>query len=212
MYVLDHHDRRIHQDADGDGQPPERHEVGGDTEELHHDEGKQHRQRQDQRHGERRAQVAEQHDQHQHHQHHRLAKSHFHREHRGVNEITAIIVRFYDDTLRKGGCEAGELLFDGFDHRATVRADTQQHQTGHDVALAVGGHPAVAHQCSLAHAGHVADAHGHAAARHHRDAADVVSIAQLAQRAHQQHAVLAVDAVAAGVAIVSLDGVLEIVA
>ena len=105
-----------------------------------------HRQRQHQRHGERRPQVAEQHDQHQHHQHHRLTKRLLHREHRGINQIGTIVVRLDGDSLRQRGREAGEFLLDGFDHRATVRADTQQHQAGHDVALAVGGHPAVAHQ------------------------------------------------------------------
>jgi hypothetical protein len=50
-----------------------------------------------------------------------------------------------------------------------------------------------------------------AGACHHGDAANVVSSLELALGAHQQHPVLAVDAVAAGVAVVALDGVLQIV-
>ena len=42
VHVLDHHHGRVHQDADGDGEPAERHEVGGDAEDAHHQEGGQH--------------------------------------------------------------------------------------------------------------------------------------------------------------------------
>ena len=46
--VLHHDDPGIHQHADGDGNTPQGHDVGGDPHQLHGDEGDQHRDRQGQ--------------------------------------------------------------------------------------------------------------------------------------------------------------------
>ena len=50
-----------------------------------------------------------------------------------------------------------------------------------------------------------------AVARDHGHVANIIHTVQLAQRAHQQHLVVAVDAVAAGVAVVTLDRLRDIV-
>jgi hypothetical protein len=69
--VLDHHHRRVDQHADGDRQAAQAHQVGRHAEIAHQDEGDQRRQRQHQRHGQRRAQVTE--EQHQQHDHQHVA-------------------------------------------------------------------------------------------------------------------------------------------
>ena len=71
--VFHHHDRLIHQDADRDGDPRERHDVRGDAEVPHQNERDQHRQRQ------------------RHADHHRAAEVHQDQQdrHRGDDHLVA---------------------------------------------------------------------------------------------------------------------------
>ncbi len=53
--ILGHHDGRIHQDADGDGDPGQGHQIGADPQVAHAEKGRQDGQGQRQRHNQHRA-------------------------------------------------------------------------------------------------------------------------------------------------------------
>ena len=60
--VLDHHDRRVDQDTDGQRQAAERHDVGGHAEVVHRDERGHHGDRQRQNRNERRSEMEQEDD------------------------------------------------------------------------------------------------------------------------------------------------------
>jgi hypothetical protein len=211
MDVLDHHHGRVHQDADRDRQAAERHEVGRLAGEPHDQEGGEHRQRQDQRHGQCRAQVTEHHDQHQHHQHHRLAERLLDCAHRRRDQFAAVVEGHQFDALRQARRELGDGALHALDRRAAVAALAQQHQPGDRFARAVGGHRPVAGECAEAHLGQVADVYRCAVAGRDRHGADAVGVAQLTEGAHQQDLLVAIDAVAAGIAVVLLERLFQVI-
>ncbi|MNJ31979.1 hypothetical protein D3C77_266340 [compost metagenome] len=65
--VLDHHDGAIHHGADGDGDAPQRHDVGVDPLQMHDDKGHQNGDGQGDDHHQRRAQVEQEGEADQHH-------------------------------------------------------------------------------------------------------------------------------------------------
>ena len=99
--VLDHDDRRVDQQADGDRQPAQRHRVQPDAERLQQKAGERDRQRNRQRHDQGRAHVAEQHQNHEHDEHaaehHRAADAAKRRRH----ELRLVVDDAQLDALRQ---------------------------------------------------------------------------------------------------------------
>ena len=104
--VLDHDDRGIDQQADGDRQAAQRHRVQPDAERLQQQPGQRNRQRNRERHDQRGANVAEQHqnDEHDEHaaEHHRAADAAKRRRH----ELRLVVDDAKLDALRqrRAGC------------------------------------------------------------------------------------------------------------
>ena len=99
-----------------------------------------------------------------------------------------------------------ELLLDAVDDGLGVGAAQAQHQCPDRLALAIGGHHAVARHGADAHVGDVADANdGGRAAGRDDDVAHVVERLDAAVGAHQQRFLAFAHAAGAVVAIVGAD-------
>ena len=133
--VLDQHDHRVGQLADGDGDPAERHDVGRQAQVPDRDERHQDGQRQHDHHDQRRSRV-EQEDQADDRDDDRL-----------LNQRVLQRVDGAEDQLRSvvGGDEAntvreaqrGDLGFERLDHLQRIRADAHHDDAAHRLARAV---------------------------------------------------------------------------
>ena len=100
--VLDHDDGAVHHHADGDGEPTEGHQIGGDAKETHADEGGQHRERNGESHNQTRSDTAHEKRQHQNHQADADQKRRCHGTHRGLHQALLLVIGHDPDTRREG--------------------------------------------------------------------------------------------------------------
>ena len=156
--VFHHHDRRVHQHADGDGQAAQTHQVGGQAELPHQNESGQHRERQSDRHHNGSAQVAEEQHQQDDDQHDSFGDGCGNGAHGALHQAAAIIKHLGGDALRQRGGEFLQFGLHGDDNFLRIRAAQREHQSLHCFALPVLGHDAIAGQAADAHLRDITDA------------------------------------------------------
>jgi hypothetical protein len=108
-HVFHHHHGGVDQHAQRDGQAAQAHQVGRHAGRAHQDEGGQRRQRQHHRHGDGRAQVAEEGTQQHEHQHGGFHQRLRDRTHRLLDQRGAVVEDLDLDTLGQRGLEFFEL-------------------------------------------------------------------------------------------------------
>mmetsp|Transcript_53123 Transcript_53123/g.124237 ORF Transcript_53123/g.124237 Transcript_53123/m.124237 type:complete len:261 (-) Transcript_53123:111-893(-) len=184
MRVLDHDDCGIDHGADGDGDTPERHDVGVQPLLLHHQEGRHHAQRQRDDCHQRRAQVPQ--ENHADQGDHRKLFEQLHRQvvDGALNQGAAVIGRDDLDTLRQAGLQLLELVLDRGNRRLGVLAVAQDHHAADRLAFAVQFGDATAHLRSDLHGRDLAQQHRHAVAAGQHDAAEFIQRLQEAAGAH----------------------------
>ena len=119
--VLDHHDRGVHHRADGDGDAPQRHDVGVDALQVHDDDGHQHRQRQGQHGHQRRAQVQQEEGADQRDDRHLLEQLLLERVNSAFDQRRPVVDRDDLDSFRQPGLQFPEPRLDPLDYVVRVR-------------------------------------------------------------------------------------------
>ena len=165
--VLDQHDDRIAQLADGDGDAAQRHDVRRQAQVPDPDEGHQHGERQHDHHDERRSRV-EQEDQTDDRDDDRLLDQRVGQRLDGPEDQLRAVVRGDEaDTVREAQCR--NLRFERANHLQRIGADAHDHDAtdGFTGAVPVGG--AATNLRPEAHTRHVPEPDGRAARtdRHH---------------------------------------------
>ena len=153
--IFDHHDRRIHHRADGNGDPSQRHDVGVQPLEMHHDKGDAQAQRQrDDRH-QRRAHVPE--EQRADHRHHDKLFNQLRAQvvDGPVNQLAAVVGGDHLNPFRQAFLQRGELLFHRRNHFTGVLTRAQQHHAARHFTLAVHFSDTAAHFRADLHPRHV---------------------------------------------------------
>ncbi len=139
--VLDHHDLRVDRGADGDGDAAQAHDVGGDVEHVHRDEGQQHRDRQREDGQQRAAHVQQEDEDDQGDDDRLLEQRALQRVDRAVDELGAVVGGPHLHALGQGGLQLVELLLDAIDDARGVLAVAHHHDAAHRLALAVRARP-----------------------------------------------------------------------
>ena len=209
-HVLDHHHGRVHQHAQRDGQAAQAHQVGRHACRAHQDEGGQRRQRQHHRHGDGRAQVTEEGAQQHEHEHRGFHQRLRHRAHCFLDERGAVVEDLDLHTLGQGGLDVFELLRHPLDHFLRVGAGQAEYEAFHGFADTVLGDHAVTGDAAFTHLCHIAQTHRHALVVLDDDRAQIVLRLDAALGAHQQDLVAFTQPAGAVVAVVGLDGGLDL--
>ena len=209
--VLDHHHGGIDQHADGDRQSAERHQIGRESELLHQDEGGQRRQRQDQRHGQGRARIAEKEHQQHDDQDRGLDQRLGDGMDRALDQHAAVVEDIEPDALGQTGRQFIELGLDAVDQGARIGAAQRQHQRLDRLALTIAGHGAIAGQGREPDLGDIGHAHRLAGVAADHDRPQVVERLDGAGTAHQQDFLAFVEPAGAVVAVVGRDGLAQLV-
>ena len=224
-YMLHHHHGTVHHHADGDGQPAQRHEVGGYAPVRH---GHQ-RQADGNGHRDQHQQGGAQVDQEQHQHHHDQHECFQQRLRDGVDGLVhqagLVVEGFQGDAVGQRGLDRRHARFDTVDGGLGVGAQTLEDDTGDDFAerfrLAVFAAPRDAHRALSdfrpeLDARHIGNTHRHAVDVLYRDVADVaqavLAAAHPADAAHHQLFLAAVHVPATSVAVVGLDRFRDVVA
>ena len=135
--VLDHDHGRVHQDPDGDGDAPQRHDVGAKPLDPHDDEGEQDRDRdRDDRH-KGRSEVEEENDADQGDDDRLLDQGVGQGLDRVVDQVGAVVSDRDLDVVRQPGFELRQPLLDPGDGRQGVGARTHHHHSADRLALTV---------------------------------------------------------------------------
>ncbi len=207
--VFHHHHGAVHQHADGDRQPAEAHEIGGEAELAHEQEGDKRGQRQRCGHHHGSTQIAEEkHQQHQH-EHDGLGKRFRYRAHCPLHQRPAVVEGHQLHTGRQGALDFCKLgLHLGYD-LARIRAAQPQHQPFGGFLAAVTRDRAIAREAAEFHLGDFSHAHGHALHIGDDDIAHVVERADRPLHPHHQGFLAAVDASRTVVAVVARQGLFQ---
>ena len=132
--VLDHDDGGVHEHSDGKGKSAQRHDVGGDVQVIHRDEGREHGDGQRQDGHESGAEVKQEHDNDQADDDRLLQQVALERVDGGMDEAGAVVSGDDFDAGRKRRLDFRELGFHAVDDSERV------HAVAHDDNAAEGGH------------------------------------------------------------------------
>ncbi len=182
--VFHHHDRGVHQHADRKRDAAEGHDVGGDAQGEHRDEGDQHRdgKREDRHEG--RAEVEQEDDHHQADHDDLLDQRALQVFDGGPDQLRAVVGRDDPDALRQPGGDLADLLLDGADDAQGVFAEAHDHDAAGHLAAAVELDDAAADVGAEDHLGDVAHQHRRAGLAADHDALDVRDGLDVAPAAH----------------------------
>ena len=199
--TLDDHDRAVHDDAEVDG--AETHQVGRDPEYAHEDEGKEHRERDDRRHDQTRADVAQEDDQYDEDDDRTLDQIADHGRYVAVYELRAVQVGTDGDPFGQHLLDLCHAALQLPGYHVGVCPLEHHGDAAHAFALAVARHGAEAFCRAEFHRSDVAHVDRYAAAVGHDDVPDVVERRDHAFGADVVGAVHLFDVAAAGVLVVA---------
>jgi hypothetical protein len=129
--VLSHHDGGVHQHPDRDGDPGQRHDVGGDTEISHEQERREHGQGDGDRHDQDRAEVEQEQDVHQGDHRGLLEECPLERGGGSVDQRRAVIERHDPDPGWEPALQGRHLLLDPGDDVGGADAIAGDHHPAH---------------------------------------------------------------------------------
>jgi len=181
--VFHHHHGTIHHEADGDGQAPQGHEVGGKVDLVHDHEGEQGGENQGAHHNDRGTDVPQEEEEDQHHQHHPFHEHLGDRMHRRIHQLGTVIVGDNLQAVREHALAVDfiHLGLDAGNDFLGVAAGDHHHHGPHGFGDPVFHHGPLAGGMTEGDIGHVPHVHGHPIHLLEDDGADVVQIL------HQAH-------------------------
>ncbi len=135
--VLYHHDGAIHHGADGDGDTPQRHDVGVDPLQVHHDKGGQNRDGQGDDHHQGRAQVEQEGQTDQHHHGELLHQLAGEVVDGALDKVGSIVDGDDLHPLRQAGFELGQASLDPVYGVLGILAVTHDDDAAHHFPFAV---------------------------------------------------------------------------
>ena len=186
-HVLHHHHRGVHHQANGNGQPPQGHQVGRDAIAVHQNEGGQRRNHQGGHHNQAGAHIAQEDKQHDDHQENALDQHFAHGPQRRVDQLGAVVVRH--DLQAAGqhalGVDFVHPLFDARHHFLGIATAHHQHDARDRLGVAALDDGALAHLMAQGDVGQILDIHRRAVLLAHHDVANVFQAADQAHAANQ---------------------------
>ena len=207
--VLRHDDARIHQDADGDGDAGQRHDVGGDAELVHQDEGDQDGGRQGQGDDQDAAEVEQKEDVHQGDEDDLLRQGLLERIDGTLDQVAAVVEGDDADTLRQPRGQAGQPCLDVLDDAVGVLAIAHDHDAADHLApIHIQG--AAAEIPADADGRDIAQIQRRAAVGHHRDGLQVGGALHQADAAHDELGAVLLDGLAADIEVGLADSVQDL--
>ena len=182
--VFHHDDGGVHQNADGQRDAAERHDVGGDLQKVHGDERDHHGDRQSEDRHEGGAEMKEEKNHHQA-DHHDLLDQRLLEVFDGKEDQLGTVVGGNDpDAFRQARCDLLDLRFDGVDHLEGVLAVAHHHDAAGHLAPAVQLHDPATDVGAEGDVGDVAQQHRGPALAAHHDRLDVGRRLDVAPAAH----------------------------
>ena len=207
--VLHHHDGTIDHEAKVDG--PQAEQAGGDAESQHSREGEQHRKRDRQGNDACRPQVAQEGKEHDNDQQAALEQVVPH----GADDVFdqfGAVVNGLDLHIRgERGFDLLQAAFEVPGDFMTVLARQHETQAKNHLAPAVCRDGPSSNLVSDLHVGHVLHPNGHALLGRHHDVPDLLDVGGPADAVDQEHLAVLANVAAADVAVVSLDGLHDLV-
>ncbi len=159
--VLDHHDRRV--DEQAEVERSEAHQIRRHAELLHHDEHNEQRQRNDRRRQQGRAEDCEEHEQNQDHERAAFEQVLEYRPRGPIDDLTLVVKRADRDTGRQQCPDLAKTLLDKAHDVASVGAFQHDDHAGHRLSVAITRHGALARHRPRLNVRDVPDVHGRAA-------------------------------------------------
>src|SRR5512146_81935 len=137
--VFDYDHRAVHDHADGDGEPAQRHEVRRQADLAHHDEGGQRGQHQSAGDDQRAANVAQEEEKHHDDEHHPFGQRLVHRAQCGGDQFDPVVERHDAQPVRQQmpAMNVVDAGLDPLDDLAGIAAPEHQDDPAHDFAFAV---------------------------------------------------------------------------
>ena len=120
--VFHHHDRRVHQHADGNREATEAHQVGAHADEVHEDEREKSRERKRGCHHHGRAHVAEKEQEQHHDQDDRLGEGFRHGADRALHQVAAVVEDLHLHARGQPRRQLGKFFPHAFHDLLRVRA------------------------------------------------------------------------------------------
>ncbi len=160
MEVLDHNDSGIHHDADGDGDPGQRHDVRVDVQPAHGEKRAKDAQGQTDCGDQRRRQVQQERSADQDNQQQLTAELGTQIIDRPQDQVGAVVHNHEFDALGQTGGKLRETVLDPVDDFDRVLSPAHHDNTADRLALTVQIRCAAAHGGAESHFGHVAQGHG----------------------------------------------------
>jgi len=185
--VLDHHHRRVHHRANGNGNAAQRHDVGVDALPVHDDEGRQNAQRQRDDGHQGRTQVKQK--QGTHHGHHRKFFEQLVAEvlDGPLDEPRAVVGGHDLHAWRQARLQGGQFGFDRRDGGQGVLARAHDDHAAHGFAFAIQLTNAAPNFGANLHMGHVAQQNGHTSLGGHEwNGAEIVQGLQIPGGTHHE--------------------------
>jgi len=122
FHVFHNHHGPVHQHADGDGQAPQTHEIGGEAEPVHENEGEQGGEGQNQGDHQGRPEIAEEGQEQEDDQHNGFPQGFRHRAHGPLHQVAPVVEGLDGDALGQGFLDFRQLVFDPGHHLLGVGA------------------------------------------------------------------------------------------
>ncbi len=201
--------RAVHDQAEV--QCAEAHQVAAHAEQVHHDHGEEHGQRDHRGHHQPGAQVGQEEHQDQHHDQRAFQQVRLHRVDGVVHHLGAVQEGLDGHALGQGLLDRGDALLHMLDHLAGVRALQHHHHRTGRFAFIVVGHGTVAGRSAQAHFGHIVQQNRRMVRQHlHLDGADGLHVGDEALGADEEHRWSCFDVRPAGVGVVAGHGIEDI--
>jgi hypothetical protein len=204
--IFRHHDARVHQHADGDGDAGERHDVRGDAEPVHQDERNQDGGGQRQRDDEDAAEVEQEQDVRERHENDLLGERVLERVDGAADEVAAVVEGFDGHAGREARGERGEAGLHVLNDLPGVLAVAHDDNAADDLP-AVDVEGAAAEVAADAHGGDIAQEERRAVARLEGDGLKVGGALHEADAAHDVFGAVFLNGLAADVPVAGGDGV-----
>ena len=208
MEIFDHDDGRVDHGADRDSDAAQRHDVGVDALDVHHDERGQNAQRQRQQHHQRRAEMEQEQHAHQHHDDEFLHQLFAQRVDCALDQVRAVVGGDDLDAFGQAALELGQPFLDPFDGGQRVAAETHHDDAADGFPFAVELADAAPEIRAVTHFGDVANQHRYALVGGlERNAFQVLQRVDVACCADHVFGFSHFDHPAAGFHVAALDGV-----
>ena len=183
--VFHHHHGAVDHRADGNGDPPQRHDIGVEPLQAHDDKGHENPQRQDDNRHQRAAHMQQEQHHHDAHDQQFLGQGGIEVGYRPLDEIAAVIDGYDLHPLGQAALQLGEFVFNAADGGQGVLAETHDDDAAGHLPLTVEFHHTAAQLRPQLHIGHIADAHRHAVGGHRQgNIVDILKTADIAAAAH----------------------------